>query len=81
MFFGIFIFEQFAGDVNRIPMSAGVGAFAAPTGQVWKSAAHSTTKKLFARHNIVNNRDYIRWCFADAVAAKEFAEAFADMIA
>jgi uncharacterized protein CbrC (UPF0167 family) len=29
----------------------------------------------------VNNRDYIRWCFADAVAAKEFAEAFADMIA
>jgi hypothetical protein len=47
-------------------MSAGVGAFAAPTGQVWKSAAHS---------------DYIRWCFADAVAAKEFAEAFADIIA
>jgi uncharacterized protein CbrC (UPF0167 family) len=44
-------------------------------------AAHSTTKKFFARRNIVNNRDYIRWCFADAVAAKEFAEAFADMIA
>ena len=28
-----------------------------------------------------NNRDIIRWCFADPVAAKEFAEAFADMIA
>jgi uncharacterized protein CbrC (UPF0167 family) len=27
------------------------------------------------------NRDYIRWCFADPAAAKEFAEAFADMIA
>jgi uncharacterized protein CbrC (UPF0167 family) len=27
-----------------------------------------------------NNRDYIRWCFADPVAAKEFAEAFADMV-
>jgi hypothetical protein len=28
-----------------------------------------------------NNRDYIRWCFPDPVAAKEFAEAFADIIA
>ena len=28
-----------------------------------------------------NNRDIIRWCFADPVAAKEFTEAFADMIA
>jgi predicted DNA-binding ribbon-helix-helix protein len=27
-----------------------------------------------------NNRDIIRWCFADPVAAKEFTEAFADMI-
>jgi len=27
-----------------------------------------------------NNRDYIRWCFADPIAAKEFAEAFADII-
>jgi uncharacterized protein CbrC (UPF0167 family) len=28
-----------------------------------------------------NNRDYIRWCFADPAAAKEFADTFNDTIA
>jgi hypothetical protein len=38
------------------------------------------TVHVIGRRRDENNRDYIRWCFADPAAAKELTEAFADMI-